>query len=74
MIYLLNYFSQWTTFHFQSLERLTLTFNSSYECKINLTLQEIILSDNQLEITVGIGFRACFSNRTNLINIYNYIE
>ena len=70
MIYLLNYFSQWTTFHFQWLEHLTLTFNSSYECTINLTLQEILLSDNQLEITISSGFYDCFSNRTNLINNY----
>ena len=68
MIYLLNYFSQWTTSYFQWLENLTLTFNLFYECKINLPFQEILLSDNQLEITIGSSFRDCFSNRTNLIN------
>ena len=68
MIYLLNCLSQWTTFHFQWLEHLTLTFNSFDECKINFTFQEILLSDNQLQIAIGIGFRDCFSNRTNLRN------
>ena len=68
MIYLLNYFSQWTTFYFQWLKNLTLTFNLFYESKINLTFQEILLSDNQLQITFGSGFPGCFSTRTNLIN------
>ena len=31
-------------------------------------MREILLSDNQQQITIGIGFRDCFSNRTNLIN------
>ena len=44
-------------FIFKRLENLTLTLNL-------LTLQEILLSDNQRQITFGIGF----SSRTNLIN------
>ena len=47
-------------FIFKRLENLTLTLNLFY----NLTLQEILLSDNQRQITFGIGF----SSRTNLIN------
>ena len=46
-------------FHFQQLENFTLIFSYFYEIKISLTFQEILLSDNRLEIAIGNGFRAC---------------
>jgi hypothetical protein len=52
-------YEQWTTFHFQWTENLTLIFNSLNSYSINLTFEEIFLPNNQIEITIGNGFRGC---------------
>jgi hypothetical protein len=52
-------FTQWTTFDFKWSENSTLIFNNLYTYSINLTSEEIFLSNNQIEITIGNGFRGC---------------
>ncbi|CAF1001650.1 unnamed protein product [Adineta steineri] len=52
-------FKQWTLFHFQWLENSTLIFNYSYTYSINITFDEIFLLNDQIELTIGNGFRGC---------------
>jgi hypothetical protein len=52
-------YEQWSTYHFQWTENLTLIFNSLNIYSINLTFEEIFLPNHQIKITIGNGFRGC---------------
>ncbi|CAF1175880.1 unnamed protein product [Rotaria sordida] len=52
-------FEQWTTFHLQWSNNLTLIFNHLYTYSINLTFDDIFILNNQIEIILGNGFRGC---------------
>ncbi|CAF2665722.1 unnamed protein product [Rotaria sp. Silwood2] len=52
-------FEQWTTFHFQWTNNLTLIFNHLYTYSINLTYEDIFVLNDEIEIIIGNGFRGC---------------
>ena len=52
-------FEQWTTFHLQWSENSTLIINYLYTYSINLSFEQILTPNNQIEIIIGNGFRGC---------------
>ena len=63
-------FEQWTTFHLKWSDNSTLIINNFSSVSINITFEEIFLSNNQIEITIGNGFRGCLEYVLIGTNLY----